>query len=192
MAPSTPRRTTDPDLPPADPVEHRIGEALTRLEHAIERRPEFGRSTICSTTTLVDGLRCVSREGDVSIESDLGAALGGEGAGPTPSALVRAALGACLTMGYRLRAARHGVPVDSIRVEVETDTAIGGMLDPDAAFPAGFIEIRYRVEIDSPAPGGRVERLIEEADRLSPVLDAVVRPNRVTRRPGPPAGGDDR
>ena len=84
-------------------------------------------------------------------------------------------------MGYRLRAARSGIAVDSIRVEVETDSAVGGMLDPDSAFPPGFIDVRYRVQIDSPAPAEQVEQLIQEGDRLSPVLDALARANRVTR-----------
>jgi uncharacterized OsmC-like protein len=159
----------------------RIGRALARLEDALGRKAGFGRSTTTSMTTLVDGLRCATNEADHRIETDLTAALGGDGSGPTPSVLLRASLGSCLAMGYRLRAAHHGVPVESIRVDVETESAIGGMLDPDSAFPPGFIEVRYRVEIDSPAPAGQIERLIEEGDRLSPVLDALTRANRVTR-----------
>jgi uncharacterized OsmC-like protein len=161
--------------------DERIGRALSRLESAVERKPGFGRSTARSTTTLVGGLRCSSREGEHRIDTDLPGPLGGGGSGPTPGVLLRAALGSCLAMGYRLRAARHGIPIGSIRVEVETDSAIAGMLDPTSATPPGFLELRYRVEIDSPAPAADVERLIDEGDRLSPVLDAVGRANRVQR-----------
>jgi uncharacterized OsmC-like protein len=182
-------------------VDQRIGRAVARLEEAVERKPGFGRSIATSTTTLANGLRSVTREAGHRIETDLPPALGGEGTGPTPSALLRAALGSCLAMGYRLRAARLGIPVDSIRVEVETDSAIGGMLDPSSAFPPGFIEVRHRVEIDSPAPVDQVERLIQEGDQLSPVLDAISRANRVTganrqtgatRAPADTAGGGGR
>ena len=154
---------------------------MTRLEAAVERKPGFGHSISTSSTTLVEGVRCVSEEGDHRIETDLTPALGGEGGGPTPSVLLRAALGSCLAMGYRLRAARHGIPVESVRVDVETESAIAGMLDPASAFPPGFIEIRYHVGIVSPAPAALVERVIDEGDRLSPVLDAVARANRVDR-----------
>jgi uncharacterized OsmC-like protein len=169
--------------------EERIGRALARLEDAVHEKPGFGRSTATSTTTLVDGLRCATHEGDHRIETDLTAALGGDASGPTPSVLLRASLGSCLAMGYRLRAARHGVPVESICVDVVTESAVGGMLDPGSAFPPGFIEVRYSVEIGSPAPAGQIERLIEEGDRLSPVLDALVRALPVTRRSASPMSG---
>lgn len=154
---------------------------MTRLETAVERKPGFGRSIATSSTTLIEGVRCVSEEGDHRIETDLTPALGGDGNGPTPSVLLRAALGSCLAMGYRLRAARHGIPVESVRVEVQTESAIAGMLDPASTLPPGFIEIWYHVEIDSPAPAALVEQLIDEGDRLSPVLDAVASANRVGR-----------
>lgn len=166
-----------------EPAENRIRRALSRLELAIERKPGFGRSTKISTTTVTEGLRCISREGDHLVVTDLGPVLGGNNLGPTPSALLRAALGSCLTMGYRLRAARRGIPLAGIRVEIETESMIEGLLDPDSEFPPGFTGIRYRVDIDSPASEQAVEQLIAEADRLSPLLDAVTRVNRVERLP---------
>jgi uncharacterized OsmC-like protein len=84
-------------------------------------------------------------------------------------------------MSYRLRAARHGIRFDSIRVIVETDSAIAGMLVTDANDPAGFTQIRVDVEIVSDAPRETVAAIIDESDRLSPVLDTVSRVNLVTR-----------
>lgn len=163
----------------------RIERAFARLEGVLQRRPGSARSASTSTTRIVDGLRCESCDGDHVVTTDLRPGLGGDDGGPSPSALLRAALGSCLAMGYRLRAARHGIPVDGIRVEVETTNDISGMLDPESPFPPGFVEIRYRVEIDSPAPADVVERIIDEADRLSPVLDTITRPiptNRLSSR----------
>lgn len=173
--------------------DERIGSSVARLERAVERKPGFGRSISTSTTTLVEGLRCESREDDHVVETDLVPALGGRDTGPSPSAVLRAALGSCLTMGYRLRAARHGIPVEGIRVEVETASEIAGMLDPEARFPPGFIEVRYRVEIAGPAPVDVIDHLIDEADQLSPVLDTITRPIHATRLPaGRAAGGAER
>ena len=182
---------TDEDPVRRGPREEQIRQALIRLEAAVQRRADLGRSSVRSTTTLVEGLRCVSREGNHTVASDLGPALGGDDSGPTPSALLRVALGSCLTMGYRLRAARHGIPIESIRVEVEMESAVGGMLDPDSPFPPGCIEVRYRVEIESPAPVDAIERIVDEADRFSPVLDAVIRPNRVIRLDPAAAPGEE-
>jgi hypothetical protein len=84
-------------------------------------------------------------------------------------------------MGYRLRAGRRGVPVRSIRVIVETDSEIDGMLRTTSAAPPGFTAIRYHVEFDSSASVEEIEALVDEADQLSPILDAVGRANRLCR-----------
>lgn len=159
----------------------RIAAAVTRLESAVERRIGFGRATNTATTTLVDGLRCSSEEGAWSIDSDLPPGLGGSGSAPTPGVLLRAALGSCLAMCYRLRAARRGIPLRSIRVTVESDSEIDGMLRTTSTAPPGFTAIRYHVELDTSAPTEDVEAMVDEADQLSPILDAVGRANRLCR-----------
>ena len=90
-------------------------------------------------------------------------------------------MGSCLAMGYRLRAARRGVPVRSIRVTVESDSELDGMLRTSSAAPPGFTAIRYHVELDSSAPAEDIEAMVDEADHLSPILDAVGRANRLCR-----------
>jgi uncharacterized OsmC-like protein len=158
-----------------------IAPALARLHEAVTKRPGFGHSTSTSVSTLVGRLRCSTTERSEHIESDLAPALGGDNAAPSPSALVRAALGACLAMGYRLRAAELGIELTDVRVTVETESELRGMLDPDACVPPGFTAIRYHVEIESPASEDKVERVVELGDRLSPVLDMLTRPHAVTR-----------
>lgn len=159
----------------------RIVTALARLRAAAADRAGFGRGTATSVSTLNAGLRCSTTERTLSIATDLAPALGGEGGAPSPSALARAALGACLAMGYRLRAAELGIELTSVRVTVEADSDVRGMLDPAAGVPAGFTAVRYHVEIASPAPAADVTRLVELGDQLSPVLDLVARPHAVTR-----------
>jgi uncharacterized OsmC-like protein len=163
----------------------RIAAAVTRLEAAVERRIGFGQATNTTTNTasitLVDGLRCCSEEGAWSIDTDLPTGLGGSGSAPTPGVLLRAALGSCLAMGYRLRAARRCIPVRSIRVTVESDSEIDGMLRTTSTAPPGFTAIRYHVELDTSAPAEDIEAMVDEADQLSPILDAVGRANRLCR-----------
>lgn len=174
---------------------HHIAPALERLNTALANRPGFGHSTRESVSTLVGRLRCTTTEGSARVETDLAPALGGDDTAPSPTTLVRAALGACLAMGYRLRAAELGVELTAVRVTVETESELRGMLDPDADFPPGLTAVRYRVEIESPAPEGEVERIVELGDQLSPVLDMLTRPHAVERtvtigQPGRRPGAD--
>ncbi len=172
----------------SDDAHHRrIAPALERLR-ALSGRPGFGHSTKTSASTLVGDLRCETTEGASLIESDLPTALGGDDSAPTPSALIRAALGACLAMGYRLRAAELGIELTTVRVTVESESELRGMLDAAADVPPGLTALRYHVEIDSPAAQRDVVRVIELGDRLSPVLDMLTRPLDIERsvaiRPG--------
>ena len=155
-----------------------VATALARL-HAATGRAGFGRATRTSESTLVGPLRCTSREGAMVIESDLPAALGGGASAPSPAMLVRAALGACLAMGYRLRAAELGVELTAVRVTVHAESELRGMLDPGADVPPGFTDLRYHVAIESSAPQPDVERVVELADRLSPVLDMLTRAHTI-------------
>lgn len=152
-----------------------IRTGIDRLETAVARRPGFGVGTSHSVTTLHDGLRCSSEEGPWTIEADLGAALGGTASAPTPGVLVRAALGSCMAMTYRLRAERHGVELTSCRVSVEADSELAGMLSVDAAAPPGYTEVRYHVEVESPDDAERVRSILDEGDQLSPLLDVFAR-----------------
>lgn len=165
-----------------------IAGAIGRLEHAVEQRPGFGVGTSVSVTTMTDGLRCATEEGEFCTRSDLTRALGGEGSEPTPSVLMRAALGSCIAMSYRLRAARHGIELGSVRVTIEADSEIAGMLSCDASAPPGYTELRYHVDVESPASPDDVMRIIDEGDRLSPLLDVFTRANLAHRttsiRPG--------
>jgi len=158
----------------------RIAAALERLRAAVASRPGLGRATTTtSVSELTDGVCCVSREKAWLIESDLAPALGGDGAAPSPAALVRAALGACLAMGYQLRAAEAGVALAAVRVTVESESDVRGLLGPDE--PPGFTALRYHVEVDSPATAAALADVVDLGDRLSPVLDMLTRAHTIER-----------
>jgi len=162
-------------------VDTEIVTSIERIERALASRPDFGIGTSHSVTTLTDRLRCTTEEGSWRIDADLSDRLGGNASAPTPSVLLRAALGTCVAMGYQLRAAKHGVTLTSIRVTVETDSAIAGMLLVDSHEPAGFRAVRYHVDVESPAPAADVMRVLDEGDRLSPVLDVFATAATVER-----------
>lgn len=129
-----------------------IATNVRRLEHAVQRRTGFGHATTTSRSTLDEGLRCVSVEDRWTVASDLPVALGGSASAPTPSVLLRAALGACMAMTYRLRAERAGLRPFLVTVDVETDSELAGMLLTSSAAPPGFTGIRYHVDVRCDAP----------------------------------------
>jgi uncharacterized OsmC-like protein len=158
-----------------------IAAALERVESVLQKRPDFGRETSRSVTTLVEGLRCACEEGDWRVQTDLPAALGGGESGPTPGMLGRAALGSCLVMGYQLHASRLGVELTSIRVEIEADFDNGAMLFLESDARPGYSEVRYHVDIVSPAPDELVLKVLDEGDVLSPYRDVFAQPTPMQR-----------
>jgi uncharacterized OsmC-like protein len=160
----------------------RIAAALSRLRAALASRPELGRGKVSTSVAhLTEGVRCVVHEHGFTVESDLPAPLGGDDAAPSPSALVRAALGACLAMGYQLRAAEAGIALDAVRVTVVSESDVRGLLGPGTDEPPGFGALEYHVEIDSASSADELTRLIDLGDLHSPVLDMLTRAHTVGR-----------
>ena len=151
--------------------ENTISQALKRLDGIARSRPEFLRKTYRSVTTLVDGLQCETQEDTWRATTDLPEGVGGRGAGPTPGMLGRAALGSCLTMGYQLRASRLGVELTSLTVTIDADSDDGAMISLDSEARPGYSEVRYHVEILSPASDALIQRVLDEGDLLSPYRD---------------------
>lgn len=149
-----------------------ISVALDRLENAVRKHPiRVGLGTDRSISTITDGVRCTSEEGAFRFETDLGDTMGGDSSGPSPGVLGRAALGSCLAMGYQMRAARLGVDLASVTVEIEADYDMAGMLSIESTARPGYTEVRYHVTVESSAPEADILRVLDEADILSPYRD---------------------
>ncbi len=163
------------------PRPQRISDALDRVEGAVTKHPSLGIGTERSTTTITDGLRCSIEEGDWRFETDLPDTMGGDGSGPSPGVLGRAALGSCLAMGYQLRAARLGVELTAVTVEIDADFDLAGMLSLDSPARPGYSEVRYHVSVESSAPEADVLRVLDEGDLLSPYRDVFSAQTPMTR-----------
>jgi uncharacterized OsmC-like protein len=165
---------------PQEPAAERIKTALERNIRAVERMPSVALKTAVSKTRIVDGLRCEVEEGRWKVVADLHEKSGGAGAGPDPGVLGRAALGSCLAMGYVLWAAKLAVPVHRVEVDIEADFDARGQYGV-ADVPAGYLEVRYAVSIESPAAEADVLQVIETADRCSAYHDVFSRAQKLVR-----------
>ena len=152
-----------------------IRQIADRNMQMLALKPGRGRLTGRTRARLVDGLRCEIEEGAWRIAADMPAKAGGDEPAPTPSVLGRGALASCLAIGVASWAARRGVQIDAVEVEVEADFDARGELGMNDGIPAGYSEVRYAISIDSPAPVEEICELITIVQRHSPYLDVFGR-----------------
>jgi len=155
--------------------------ALERNLKALELRPSIGQGTAVTKVSIRDACTADIEDGGWKFIADESVKDGGNGEGPDPGVYGRAALGSCLAIGYAQWAALLGVPFEKIEVEVHADYDARGMFGLDESVAPGWGAVRYVVNIESSAPEADVRRVIERADKLSPLLDDFSRALSVTR-----------
>ena len=144
--------------------------AFDRCVKALTLRPSIGRSTGVSRTRIRHGLVCEVEEGPWRLTADMPEKVGGSGTAPTPGVFGRAAFGSCLAVCYMMHAAKLGVPITSLEIEVQADYDNAGLFGLGTS-PPGYSEVRYTVTIESPAPESDITRVLDEGDAHSPYLD---------------------
>jgi uncharacterized OsmC-like protein len=161
--------------------QEQLRELLERKARAVTLRPAVGRATARTRVTLMPGLACEVEEGPWKFIAGMSDKSGGTNAGPNPGILGRAALGSCLALSYAMWAARLGVALDALDVEIEADYDSRGELGVSDDVPPGYLQVRYRVHVTSQAPEADVRRLVETADKYSPYRDVFARAHDVRR-----------
>jgi uncharacterized OsmC-like protein len=119
---------------------------------------------------LVASAACEVRRAERVTRVDLPVDEGGTDSGPTPGDLMRASLGACMAMSYRSWAARLGVDLRAVEVDVTCEFDARGQLGIAEDVAIGWERLLLEVRIVSAAPPSDVRRVVEVADRLSPML----------------------
>ena len=157
-------------------------DVLDRKVSAIRQQPAIGRATAHTTIRLKPGLACEVEEGAWKLTVGMSEKSGGTNAGPNPGILGRAALGSCLALGYAMWAARLGVQIDALDVDVEADYDSRGELGISDDVPPGYLQVRYRVTVSSSAAEADVRRVIDTADKYSPFRDVFARAHDVRRQ----------
>ena len=155
-----------------------IGTAIARTKDALAADRDAGRGPDRPAKAVLErGLACrVEGPSEWSVATDMPAGVGGGGAAPTPSWLLRAAWAACEATVIAMRAAELGIPLDRIEVVAESESDLRGLLGVDESVPAGPLAARSRIRI---AAAGvepeRLRELVTWAERHSAVADALRR-----------------
>ncbi|MBS1827430.1 MAG: OsmC family protein [Acidobacteria bacterium] len=155
-----------------------LRDTLERNARALALRPSIGQNTAITMVRLTEGLACEVEEGPWKLRVDMSPKSGGAGSAPNPGVLGRASLGSCLAIGYAMWAARRGVALEEISVEVQADfdtAAEYGLTDDQP----GYHQVRCNVKVRSKAPAEEVRAVIEEADRCSSYLAVWTKPQDV-------------
>lgn len=145
----------------------RIRTALERNARAVSLRPGVGQGTAVTRVRLREGLRCEVEDGPWRLVADMSPKSGGNDAGPNPGVLGRGALGTCLAIGYAMWAARRGVPISDLAVDVEADYDVRGELGVDEGVRPDYPEVRCVVYVESEAPEREVVKVLREAEAHS-------------------------
>ena len=165
-------------------------QGIVGMVALVKAQPEVAKATFYATTAWEGGFHNeayvkdfalggarneTSRKEPFRIVGDHPQELLGTNYGPSSVELVLAALGHCLASGWATYGAHMGIPVERLRVEVEGDVDLQGMLalpEPGAVRP-GFQDIRAKYYVKSRAPREQLEQLAKMAEDLSPTRDSL-------------------
>jgi uncharacterized OsmC-like protein len=146
-----------------------LKDLYERQRRILARRPSFGFLNAQAHVRLGDTLLCEVEEAAWRTRVDQPVEEGGTGSAPQPGQMMRASIAAGLAMGYRQWGARLDVAIDGVEVDVLCESDTRGQLGIEGV-AVGWQRIIVVVRISSDAPEADVRRVVETADRLSPLL----------------------
>jgi uncharacterized OsmC-like protein len=100
----------------------------------------------------------------------------GANEGANPVEFLLHALAGCVTTTTVLHAAARGIEIRSLSTELEGTLDLRGLLDLDPCVPAGYEQIRVRMQIEADCSDAELDELLAFAQRHSPVCNTVCRP----------------
>lgn len=137
---------------------------------SLRRRPWLGRASARASARLAGDTSCEVRHGSRVTCVELPSEEGGGETAPHPGELMRASLGACLALSYRLWSARLGIPLVHVEVDVTCEFDARGPLGIAEDATIGWQRVLFDVRIESELPRSDVQRVVAHADRLNPLL----------------------
>jgi len=160
-----------------------IRQSIENAVGYLSEHPDEARYTDSSArASLGDSLSVtVVGPGVEHITTDMPAGIGGKGESPSPGWLFRAALASCVAVTIGMEAAREGITLDSLEVEVDSESDDRGILGMDAAVPPGPLSTRIRIRVAAGAVDpARLREVIAVGASRCPVRDATQREVTVT------------
>ena len=166
-----------------------IAAALQRAESVLRRRPGAGMGPDApATAQWQGGLRVVtSHPRGAQVVTDMPTELGGSGDQVSPGWLLRAGAASCITSRIAMSAAAEGIELSALEVVASSSSDARGLLGMTASdgapIGAGPQNVELHVRIAAPGVASeRLQALVEDAHRVSPVSAALQEVVPVTLR----------
>lgn len=131
-------------------------------------QPQVSVSLVPGTATQVS-----VRAGAHAFTIDEPPALGGTDFGANPVEHLLAALGACQVITYQVWAAKLGLELDEIAIDVRGDLDVRRFFGLADNVRAGFESVEVVVRLSGPHPRERYEELTRMVESHCPVLDSL-------------------
>jgi uncharacterized OsmC-like protein len=155
-----------------------IRESIENAVRYLAEHPDKARYTDSfARAKLGEALRVeVEGPGGLRLTTDMPAGIGGREEEPSPGWLYRASLASCVATTIGMEAAREGVTLRSLEVEVDSESDDRGILGMDEAVPAGPLSTRIRVRASADGVDqGRLREVLDRGAGRCPVCDATKR-----------------
>ena len=156
-----------------------IGASLARVRVAFERHPAAAlQEDSPAVAVWAGGLGTrLAHPGMPSFCTDMPAALGGAGLGPSPGWFFRAGVASCMVTSIAMQAAMCGVKLKRVEVQANSESDARGMLGSTPGVPPGPLRFWLTVTLDAhDVPQDALRELMASAHAHAPMSGALMRP----------------
>lgn len=166
-----------------------VGQLVDTIA-AIEKNPSLGKFQFRAKHEWINGTHArssvkdfygagredTSRDKALTFDHDEPPVILGENLGVNPVEYAMAAAAGCVTTTFVVNAAARGIKLNSVRVELEGELDLRGILNLSDKVRNGYEQIRMKFYVDSDAPADEIDELLHYAKNRSPVFDIVTNP----------------
>jgi len=159
--------------------ERDLKEIVARRIEFFKRKPEAAIYKPKVSSKHIKNLYTESMAREHLVKSDYAEAAGGDNQAPNPIELLLAAFAACIEAAFYEFAVHEGFTINGLTVNVEGTLDLRGLFMIDDV-SAGFKDLRYDFQIESPDDTEKLRELAEKVVAHCPVVDSLRRPTPVT------------
>jgi uncharacterized OsmC-like protein len=97
-----------------------------------------------------------------------------------PAEFLLHSLAGCVTTTFVLHAVARGITIREISTYLEGEVDLRGLLGLDESIPAGYEQIRIRIDVKADCSDAELDDLLAYAQQHSPICNTICRPVPVT------------
>ncbi len=155
-----------------------LKEIVSRRTDLFKKKPDAAVYKPKVSSRHIKGLYTETKVREHLIKADYPLPAGGSNLAPNPIELLLAAFAACIECAFYEFAVHEGLTINSVSVDIEGTLDLRGLFMIDDV-QAGFNDLTYNLNIESPSDERRIRDLAERVIAHCPVVDSLVKPTPV-------------